>query len=326
MNYSSDSIQSSDIPQTKLILEQMMRIRFLEEKIADLRKTGDIQGSVHLCNGQEGIYSGSCAALQPGDRVFSTYRGHGWAHACDVPAEGILAELLGRESGVNRGRGGSAYFSAPEWGFYGENSIVGAGAPIACGAALANVLAQDGGLAITAFGDGAMNQGAVFEALNFAAYLRLPVIFVCENNTYAELTPLADTVRDANLFKRSRAFGIDGVRIDGNDVLGVKDCIAHFGEKVRNGHGPVLIEMMTQRLVGHYIGDMQSYRSPAEIAEAKLHEPIVRLKKRLLNSGLSEADLQGIQDNALAHIEHAAAKALQAPLASKDTVMDHLYA
>lgn len=326
MNYSSDSIQSNDIPQTKLILEQMMRIRLLEEKIADLRKVGDIQGSVHLCNGQEGIYSGSCAALQPGDRVFSTYRGHGWAHACDVPAEGILAELLGRESGVSRGRGGSAYFSAPEWGFYGENSIVGAGAPIACGAALANVLTQDGGLAITAFGDGAMNQGAVFEALNFAAYLRLPVIFVCENNTYAELTPLADTVRDVNLFKRSRAFGIDGVRIDGNDVLGVKDCIAHFGEKVRNGHGPVLIEMMTQRLVGHYIGDMQSYRSHAEIAEAKLHEPIVRLKKRLLNSGLSETDLQQIQDSALAHIEHAAAKALQAPLASKDTVMDHLYA
>ncbi|MEO7231777.1 MAG: thiamine pyrophosphate-dependent dehydrogenase E1 component subunit alpha [Polaromonas sp.] len=326
MKYSSDSIQSGDIPQARHVLEQMMRIRFLEEKIADLRKSGDIQGSVHLCIGQESIYSGACAALQPGDRVFSTYRGHGWAHACDVPAEGILAELLGRESGVCQGRGGSAYFSAPEWGFYGENSIVGAGAPIACGAALASVLAKDGSLAVTAFGDGAMNQGGVFEALNFAAYLKLPVIFVCENNTYAELTPLADTVRDPNLFKRSRAFGIEGVRIDGNDVLGVKDCIAHFGEKVRNGHGPVLIEMMTQRLVGHYIGDMQSYRSSAEIAEAKLHEPIVRLKKRLLNSGLSEADLQGIEDSALAHIEQSAATALQAPLASQDTVMDHLYA
>lgn len=326
MKYSSDPIQSSDIPQARHLLEEMMRIRFLEEKIADLRKSGDIHGSVHLCIGQEGIYSGACAALQPGDRVFSTYRGHGWALACGVPAEGILAELLGRESGVCKGRGGSAYFSAPEWGFYGENSIVGAGAPIACGAALASVLAKDGSLAVTAFGDGAMNQGGVFEALNFAAYLKLPVIFVCENNTYAELTPLADTVRDPNLFKRARAFGIDGVRIDGNNVLGVKDCMAHFGEKVRNGHGPVLIEMMTQRLVGHYIGDMQSYRSSTEIAEAKLHEPILRLKKRLLNSGLSEADLQVIQDSALAHIEQSAAIALQAPFASPDTVMDHLYA
>lgn len=326
MNYSLDPIQSSSISQSRQLLEQMMRIRFLEEKITDLRKSGDIQGSVHLCNGQEGIYAGACAALQPGDRVFSTYRGHGWAHACGVPAQGILAELLGRASGVSQGRGGSAYFSAPEWGFYGENSIVGAGAPIACGAALASVLSKDGSLALTAFGDGAMNQGGVFEALNFAAYLKLPVIFVCENNTYAELTPLADTVRDPNLYKRSRAFGIDGVRIDGNDVLGVQECIAHFGEKLRNGHGPVLIEMMTQRLVGHYIGDMQSYRSLAEIADAKLHEPIVRLKKRLLCSGLSEADLQGIEDNAQAHIEQSAAQALQAPLADKDTVMEHLYA
>ena len=326
MTYSLDPIQSSGISEAKQLLEQMMRIRFLEDKIVELRKSGDIQGSVHLCNGQEGIYSGACAALKSGDRVFSTYRGHGWAHARGVPAENILAELLGRESGVCQGRGGSAYFSAPEWGFYGENSIVGAGAPIACGAALANVLSKDGGLAITAFGDGAMNQGGVFEALNFASYLKLPVIFVCENNTYAELTPLADTVRDPILFKRARAFGIDGVRIDGNDVLNVKECITHFGEKVRNGHGPVLIELMTERLVGHYIGDMQSYRSSAEIAEAKLHEPIVRMKKRLLNSGLSEADLQSIQDNAMAHIEQSTALALLAPLASKETVMDHLYA
>ena len=326
MNYSLDPIQSSGISHAKNLLEEMMRIRFLEEKIVDLRKSGDIQGSVHLCIGQEGIYSGTCAALQPGDRVFSTYRGHGWAHACDVPAEGILAELLGRESGVCQGRGGSAYFSAPEWGFYGENSIVGAGAPIACGAALASVLSKDGSIAVTAFGDGAMNQGGVFEALNFASYLKLPVIFVCENNTYAELTPLADTVRDPNLFKRARAFGMDGVRIDGNDVLGVQECIAHFGEKLRNGHGPVLIEMMTERLVGHYIGDMQSYRPTNEIAQAKLHEPIVRLKKRLLSSQLSEADLQVIEARAQAHIEQSAAKALQAPLASKDTVMDHIYA
>ncbi len=326
MNYSLDPIQSSHISQSRQLLEQMLRIRFLEDKIADLRKSGDIQGSVHLCNGQEAIYSGACAALQPGDRVFSTYRGHGWAHARGVPAEAILAELLGRVSGVSQGRGGSAYFSAPQWGFYGENSIVGAGAPIACGAALASALSKDGSLALTAFGDGAMNQGGVFEALNFAAYLKLPVIFVCENNTYAELTPLAETVRDPNLFKRSRAFGIDGVRIDGNDVLGVQECIAHFSEKLRNGHGPVLIEMMTQRLVGHYIGDMQSYRSLAEIADAKLHEPIVRLKKRLLHSGLSEADLQGIEDSAQAHIAQSAAQALQAPLAAPDTVMDHLYA
>jgi len=326
MQYSTEPISASDVLAAKELLEQMIRIRLLEEKIADLRKSGEIQGSVHLCIGQEAIYSGSCAARQPGDRVFSTYRGHGWAHACGVPAEAILAELLARETGVCAGRGGSAYFSAPEWGFFGENSIVGAGAPIACGAALASTMAKDGSLAITAFGDGAMNQGGVFEAMNFASYLKLPVIFLCENNTYAELTPIADTVRDAALFKRARAFGMDGVRIDGNDILGVRQCMEHFGQKVRNGHGPVLIEMMTQRLVGHYIGDMQSYRTAREIAEAKLHEPIVRLGQRLQLSGVSDAEVQNIHLNAAAHIEAATAKALNAPLASADTVMEHLYA
>ena len=326
MSVQVEALPPSDLPSAQALLEQMIRIRLLEEKITDLRKSGDVQGSVHLCIGQEAIYAGTCAALQPQDRVFSTYRGHGWALARGVPAVGVLAELLGRETGVCQGRGGSAYFSAPQWGFYGENSIVGAGAPIACGAALASQMSQDGGIAITAFGDGAMNQGGVFEALNFAAYLKLPVIFVCENNTYAELTPIADTVRDATLFKRSRAFGIDGVRIDGNDALGVKRCIEHFAAKLRQGHGPVLIEMMTQRLVGHYIGDMQAYRSPAEIALAKQHEPILRLSQQLLQSGLGDDDIQAIHTRATAHIEAATAQALQAPLASTADVKEHLYA
>ncbi|TEA79981.1 thiamine pyrophosphate-dependent dehydrogenase E1 component subunit alpha [Allopusillimonas ginsengisoli] len=307
-------------------LSMMQRIRFLEEKITELRKQQIIQGSVHLCIGQESIYAGALQALRQGDQVFSTYRGHGWAMACGVPPEAILAELLGRQTGVNQGRGGSAYFSAADWGFYGENSIVGAGAPIACGAALTNKLTRNGAVALTAFGDGAMNQGAIHEAMNFAAYLDLPVIFVCENNVYSELTPIAEMTRDTNLFKRAQAYGIPGMRIDGNDLEAVRDCVAEQAKAAREGKGPVLIEMMTQRLVGHYYGDMQSYRPRGELAEAKKNEPILRLREKLLGMDVSATQLDDCEADARNTIEAAAQKALDAPLADTKTILEHLYA
>lgn len=307
-------------------LEMMYQIRFLEEKITELRKQQLIQGSIHLCIGQESIYTGSLQALNEGDQIFSTYRGHGWALACGVPAQMILAELLGKETGVNKGRGGSAYFSAADWGFYGENSIVGAGAPIACGAALSNKIKRNGSLALTAFGDGAMNQGAIHEAMNFASYLDLPVLFICENNIYSELTPIAETTKDPDLYKRAQAYGMIGVRIDGNDLEAVRACVQEHAQNVRAGKGPVLIEMMTQRLVGHYYGDMQSYRPKGELTEAKKHEPIIRLGQRLLASGLQQAELDVVADSARAMIEQASQEALAAPIADTNTVLEHLYA
>ncbi len=316
----------SDIQTALADLAAMHRIRLLEEKITELRKQLVIQGSVHLCIGQEAIYVGARGALTDQDRVFSTYRGHGWALACGVPAEGILAELLGRASGVCQGRGGSAMFSAADHGFYGENSIVGAGAPIACGAALSARVRGEPRVALTAFGDGAMNQGGIHEAMNFAAYLDLPVLFICENNTYAELTPIAETVRDADLYKRAAAYGMPGERIDGNDVAAVRACVAHHAQRAREGKGPTLIEMMTQRLVGHYYGDMQSYRPKGELTEAKRHEPLVRLRAQLQAAGVDAAALDAVEAQARAHIDAAAAAALAAPLADPATVKEHLYA
>jgi TPP-dependent pyruvate/acetoin dehydrogenase alpha subunit len=307
-------------------LAMMHRIRLCEEKIVELRKKGDIQGSVHLCIGQEAIYVGARGALAAHDRVFSTYRGHGWALACGVPPEKLIAELLGRATGVCEGRGGSAYFSAADWGFYGENSIVGAGAPIACGAALASKLRKEGSVALTAFGDGAMNQGGIHEAMNFAAYLDLPVLFICENNTYAELTPLRETVKDPDLYKRAAAYGIPGVRIDGNDADAVRASVSHYAEQARAGKGPALIEMMTQRLVGHYYGDMQSYRPRGEITEAKKTEPIVRLRQSLVAAGMAATELDALEAGVREEIEQAAAAALAAPLADVTKVKEHLYA
>ena len=318
-------MKPSEFPPLGAELATMYRIRFLEEKITALRKTQEIQGSIHLCNGQEAIYVGARKALRDDDYVFSTYRGHGWAVACGVPCEAIFAELLGRETGVCHGRGGSAFFSAPDWGFYGENSIVAAGTAIACGAALTAKLAGRGQVALTAVGDGAMNQGAMHESMNFSAYLNLPVVFICENNTYAELTPLAETVRVPAMYRRGVPFGIQGERVDGNDLEAVRTAVARHVERARSGEGPGFLELMTHRLVGHYYGDMQSYRPTGELAAAKKDEPILRLRELMMGKGVTIDVLDAIAASVQTEIEDAARRALAAPLADANTVHHHLY-
>jgi len=307
-------------------LHQMWRIRLLEEKIRDLRASNDIVGSVHLSIGQEAGPVGACSVLGPDDALFATYRGHNWAVARGVPLEGILAELLGRATGVNGGRGGSAYFSDFAHGFHGENSIVGAAAPLAVGAALAGKYDGTGRVALTVFGDGAMNQGAVHEAMNFAAAFDLPVIFVCENNGWSELTPIDEMVRNPILAERARAYGMLGERIDGNDPAVVRDRVADAIEAAREGGGPALLELMTQRLVGHYIGDAEQYRRPGELEAAAEVEPIAVAKRRLAESGIPQAAIDQAESDARDEVEAAARNALDAPLADPSTAKEHLYA
>jgi pyruvate dehydrogenase E1 component alpha subunit len=307
-------------------LEAMLRIRLLEEKVRDLRVSGDIVGSVHLCIGQEAGPVGTCDVLEPQDALFCTYRGHGWALARGVPAEGILAELLGRATGVCGGRGGSAYFTAPKYGFYGENSIVGAGAPVAAGAALAARYDESTRVAVTVFGDGAMNQGSVHEAMNFAAAFKLPIVFICENNKWSELTAIADMVGDAALWKRARAYGMLGQRLDGNDTTAVREATGVAIERARLGGGPMLLELMTERLVGHYIGDAEQYRAPGEVEDAKTREPIIRIKRDLADLGVAAAEIASLESRVATEIESAAAAALAAPLADPSTAKDHVYA
>ncbi len=309
------------------VLEVMHRIRETEETITRLRLSEDIVGSVHLCNGQEAIYAGAVRALELSrDAVFPTYRGHGWAIACGVPPEAVLAELLGRESGISGGRGGSAYFTAPAYGMYGENSIVGAGAPIACGAALAGRFDGSGRVAVASFGEGAMNQGAVHEAMNFAAAMTLPVVFLVENNTYSELTPTRDVVRNDQFFRRASAYGMAGVRFDGNDPDAVRDAVADAVERCRNGAGPVLLEAMTQRIVGHYIGDVQHYRPAGELDAAIAAEPIARAERMARAAGVGDAELVALRQRVVDEVDRAAQAALAAPLADPATVEEHVYA
>lgn len=307
-------------------LETLCRIRTFEEQVRDLAVERQVSGSVHLCIGQEAIPVGVCAALEPRDALFATYRGHGWALARGVSPEAMFAELLGRATGTNGGRGGSAYLSSARDGFYGENSIVAGSAPLAVGAALAAKFDGSGRVAVVAFGDGALNQGSMHEAMNFASAFALPVVFVCENNGYSELTPIADMVADPQLWHRADAYAMPGVRVDGNDVGAVREAASVAVQRARSAGGPSLIEAMTERLVGHYIGDVEQYRPAGEVERAREREPIVRLTNDLISAGISAQDCQAATQRATATILQARAAALAAPPADVALVGAHLYA
>jgi TPP-dependent pyruvate/acetoin dehydrogenase alpha subunit len=307
-------------------LRAMWRIRAFEEKVEALCGSGDIRGSVHLCNGQEAGPVGACEALDGTDALFATYRGHGWAIARGTPLRPLLAELLGRATGVNGGRGGSAYFSAPEYGFYGENSIVGAGAPIAVGAALAGRYDGTHRIAVTVFGDGAMNQGAVHEAMNFAAAAQLPVLFLCENNRWSELTPIRETVHNEALTDRPKALGMPAVRIDGNDPHLIRETVSDLAEASREGGGPAFVELTTQRLVGHYVGDPQQYRAREELAADREREPIAVAIRRLTEAGVGAGEIEDAESSAREEVEQAARAALADPRADTGSVREHIYA
>ncbi len=263
-----------------VLYELMLTIRLFEEQLMALVQSGEISGSVHLCIGEEAVPAGACSALDPGDAVIGTYRGHGWAIARGVPLHELFAEVLGRASGLNGGRGGSPYLMAPRYGFLGENSIVGAGLPMATGAALARKLTGAGTVAVVSIGDGAMNQGAVHESLNMAAVLGLPLLVIVENNGYAEMTP-STALTAVPAHERAAAYGFPGVSVDGNDPVAVAGAVAAARADVIASRRPALIEAMTQRLVGHYSGDAQAYRPAGELAALRRADPIPRLAAQI---------------------------------------------
>ena len=269
---------------------QMLFLRRFEQRCLDLSTATPpvIAGSLHLCAGQEAIPAGAMAALQPQDNVVATYRGHGWALAGRLGAEEVLAEICHRATGVNGGRAGSALITAPWAGFIGENSIVGAGGPIACGVALAAQRRKTGGVVLVSFGDGATSQGALHESLVFAAAYDLPVIFLCENNGWSELTASAAIIKVDRLAKRAGGYGMAGVTIDGSDPLAVRDTIAQAAERARSGRGPSFVECRVGRLWGHYNRDIEHYRPKEDKAAAVAQDPILLLGQRLQQSGMAD--------------------------------------
>ncbi len=312
----SKPIKPADADFARAAYRRMLFIRGFEQRCLDLSTATPpgIAGSIHLCAGQEAIPVGAMAALQPGtDKVVSTYRGHGWALTGKLDAGEVFAEVSHRRTGINGGRAGSALITAPWDGFIGENSIVGAGGPIACGVALAASLRGSGAVALVSFGDGATSQGALHESLVFAAAYGLPVIFLCENNAWSEMTASAEIIKVDRLAKRAGGYGMAGVTIDGADPIAVRDTIAQAAEQARSGKGPSFVECKVSRLWGHYNRDIEHYRPKEDRAAAAGNDPIARLGARLLESGIaSEDDLAAIRtavEPELARIAETVAKA-----------------
>lgn len=274
------------------IFSRIAYIRAFEAKVLELSQTSPpiVAGSTHLCAGQEAVPLAAVAALREDDQIIATYRGHGWALASGLDPVAVMAEICHRATGLNGGRAGSAYFMAPGTRFIGENSIVGAGTTIACGMALANVAAGSGRVVTVSIGDGAMNQGAVHEAMAFAAAKALPVIFVIENNGWSELTATSDMFKLDRLARRAAAYGIPGATISGIDPVAVRDSFAVAADQCRKGEGPVLIECRVPRLWGHYNRDIEHYRSKEDRQRAEAQDPILVFGQRLIAAGILSED------------------------------------
>ena len=270
---------------------QMLVIRKFEEAIRNLYQAGKIRGSFHPCVGQEATAVGGCWALRQDDYMTCTYRGHGQAIAKGLSVRAAMAEMLGKVSGCSKGKGGSMHFTDPSVGLLGANAIVAAGIPHAAGAALASQLQKRDTIALAFFGEGAVNQGVFFETLNLAVIWKLPLILVCENNRYSEMTPSHETTSNVDTYKRAAALGLEATQIDGNDIDTVYNAVQDAATRARSGGGPTYIEAMTYRLWGHMMGDPEIYRTKEEVAKAKENEPILRCGKRLLELGCNDADL-----------------------------------
>lgn len=304
---------------------RMLLIRRFEERVQKLSVEGHVAGSVHLCLGQEAIPVGTSAALRAQDRVLSTYRGHGWALASGSEPSAVLAEIAQRSGGINGGRAGSAMLSDPVNGFFGENAIVGAGVPIGAGIALAASARGEDRVVVSSIGDGAMNQGSTNEGMIFAAARNLPIIFICENNGWAEMTAIAATTRNTDLAARGEGIGIESHVVDGNSPEAVYQAVASAIETCTSGHGPVLLECKTTRLGGHYNRDIQHYRGKEDQERAVASDAVARLRRELSANGILETELLRIEMSIEQLIEDISDDVLSMPLPDPATAFDHLY-
>jgi TPP-dependent pyruvate/acetoin dehydrogenase alpha subunit len=298
----------------------MYRVRRVEETLLDLVRQREIAGSVHLCIGQEAIPVGACAAIGADDPVIATYRGHGWALARGVPLVDLLAEVLGRDSALNGGRGGSAYLAGSQYGFVAENSIVGAGVPMALGLALSASFKRVDRVPVVSIGDGAVNQGAVHEALNMASVLGVALIVVVEDNGYAEMTP-SDALTAVGAAERAPAYGIEALEVDGNDPSAVAQAVSTGRARSRSAGRPVLIVAHTRRLGGHYSGDVQHYRPAGELAAWRADDPLIRAADSI---GRPDA-LADVRAGVDQEVESALAAARELPYPDVSTATDFVY-
>ncbi len=293
----------------------MLLIRRFEEKAGQMYGMGLIGGFCHLYIGQEAVVVGMQAAIEPGDSVITSYRDHGHMLACGMDPKGVMAELTGRRDGYSKGKGGSMHMFSKEKHFYGGHGIVGAQVPIGTGISFAHKYRNDGAVCLTYLGDGAVNQGQVYESFNMAALWKLPVVYVIENNRYGMGTSIERASATTDFCHRGQAYGIPGEAVDGMDVLAVNEAGARAAAYARSGKGPMILEMKTYRYRGHSMSDPAKYRSKEEVEKMRTqHDPIEHLAKQLVDDGhADEAALKKVDREVKDIVTQAAEFAQNSP-------------
>jgi pyruvate dehydrogenase E1 component alpha subunit len=305
----------------------MLLIRRFEERAGQLYGMGLIGGFCHLYIGQEAVVVGMQAALRDGDQVITAYRDHGHMLATGMTANGVMAELTGRRDGYSKGKGGSMHMFSIEKAFYGGHGIVGAQVSLGTGIAFANKYRKDGKVCLTYFGDGAANQGQVYESFNMASLWKLPVVYIIENNQYAMGTSVQRSSAETHLYKRGAAFGIPGEEIDGMDVIAVREAGKRAVEHARSGQGPMLLEMKTYRYRGHSMSDPAKYRTKEEVDEFKAkRDPIEHVKKLIADKSYAgEDELKQIDRDIRAVVTESAEFAQASPEPDPSELMTDIY-
>lgn len=287
----------------RLFYREMLLIRRFEEKVEERFRAGELPGFLHVAIGQEAVCVGVCQAMEDGDVFASTHRAHGHALARGMHPNALMAELYGKLEGCSRGYGGSMHLYDVERGFIGANAVVGGGLPMITGSALAFKLRGEPRVAVAFFGDGATNIGTFHESLNLAQLWKVPAVFVCENNKYAESTPAHQQLPISDLSKRAVAYGMHAITVDGQDVEAVYRAASRALEHARSGKGPVFLLAETYRLVGHYVGDPQIYRPKGEVQELRAtQDPLKKAREKL---DLSDEELAAIEREVLELVEAA---------------------
>ena len=309
------------------VYQTMRTIREFEERLHVEFSRGDIPGFVHLYAGEEASAAGIMTHLRQEDRIASTHRGHGHCIAKGVDVKGMMAEIFGKKSGVCGGKGGSMHIADLDKGMMGANGILGAGAPLACGAALAAKYRDNGDIAISFVGDGASNQGTFLESLNLASIWNLPVIFVVENNGYAESTSVDWAVACDSYVDRASGFGMPGVTVDGTDFFAVYEAAGEIIRRAREGGGPSLLECKMIRFFGHFEGDAQTYRASGEVDDIRANRDCLKsFSKTVTTAGvLSQSDLEACDAAVLGLIDEAVSTAKAAKLPTKADLLTDVY-
>jgi TPP-dependent pyruvate/acetoin dehydrogenase alpha subunit len=326
---SADNAKHQPLPPPERLLQMlhtMLRIRLFEERVLADYMARKIPGFTHSYVGEEAAATGMCAVLGKDDYITSTHRGHGHAIAKGVGLNPLMAELYGKTTGVCHGRGGSMHVADFSLGMLGANGIVGGGFGLAAGAGISIQFRKSNQVAVCFFGDGGINKGTFHEAMNLAAVMKLPVVFACENNQFAQYTAMSRTTSIQELSTRAVAYGIPGITVDGNDVLAVYGAAREAVDRARSGEGPSLVVMETYRFYGHSVGDAEAYRSKDEVAERRSFDPIPRFEKVLLeHKVIGDAERMRMWEEVKTEVEESVAFAVASPDPDPASALDDLF-